>query len=92
MKTNLYCTYDVLAGVFHRPFVETNHATAIRVFDASLQEQKHYKDIELYFVGVFDDGNGVIMPESPFRVRTGLEWASQLSDEQLPGSLKVQAS
>ena len=85
MKTHLYAVYDSCAEVFHRPFVETNDATAIRVFkDAMLQDKNSHKDdYHLYVLAEYTDHDGLINLRTPTRIFSGLEVKSNITGSDL---------
>jgi len=91
MINNLYSIYDKVSGVFNKPFVEVNDASAKRAFQHSLKSAPDMTDYELYYIGQFDDGKGDLMlmdKDMPRKIWTGLAIASQ--SERVPEMLKVQ--
>ena len=70
MRQFLYCVFDSCAGFYDRPFAGRDDASAIRSFgdiacDADHPIGKHPEHYMLFRVGLFDDGSGEIVPESP---------------------------
>lgn len=89
MKLNIYSIRDNLAEIFHRPFFETNNATAIRAFSDTADKQPHIEDYSLYLVGEWNDQNGQIVPCEPQRIFSGLD-VKQV-ERELPAHLTEQA-
>ena len=68
MQTNLYSVFDNKSGVFCKPFVSINDATAIRDFahaaaSPSTEISRFPNDFCLYRLASFQDVTGVITPE-----------------------------
>lgn len=73
MKLSVYSIYDKVAEVFNKPFTDINDATATRNFNASIENERHKDDYELYCLGGFNDNSGMLEPASPRRIKSGLE-------------------
>lgn len=65
---NVYSVFDELTG-FMGPVVDINDSVAIRNFTYMISNSKEYaenaKDYSLYFVGEFDEKNGLMSPCTP---------------------------
>lgn len=62
----LYAILDRVTGLFSAPFMQYNNATAKRYFQYIMeQSQMVASDCALYFVGEFDEKEGVIFPKTP---------------------------
>ena len=60
MNLNIYSIKDSKAGTFSQPFYSVNHSTAIRSFNASLQDatnplSNYPQDFSLYHLGTWED-------------------------------------
>lgn len=73
MKRPIYSIRDKVAGIFNKPFVEVNDASAIRAFSNAAAADPNKDDYELYSLGVLDDNSGVISEVDAKRIYTGLE-------------------
>ena len=65
MNLNIYSIKDAKAGTFSQPFYSVNHSTAIRSFNASLQDptnplSNYPKDFSLYHLGTWQDREATI--------------------------------
>lgn len=65
MKTKMFCVYDSKALIFGVPFFMPKEQMAIRAFsdlvnDPSTLVSKHPEDFSLFYVGDFDDENGLV--------------------------------
>ncbi len=65
MKLNVYCIYDVKAGIFNKPFFMTKDAMAVRSFSDIVNDDRssicsHPEDYTLHRIGSYDDGTGVL--------------------------------
>ena len=70
MVTNIYAFRDTKIG-FMQPFLQQNEAVALRtlkiaVNDENSQIRAMAEDIQLYYLGTFDDESGEIKPEMKF--------------------------
>lgn len=91
MKLNMYSIYDTVAAIFHKPFTEVNHASAVRAFDNSLIDNPNTTDYVLYFVATMEDTSGVISSVTPEKIRTGFETISisSTTSEQKLNDLEI---
>lgn len=67
MIAKVYSCYDTKAQVYHLPFFAMTDGAAIRQFsdwvnDATNPYGKHPADYNLFYIGLFDDGLGMITP------------------------------
>lgn len=77
MIVNIYTFRDIQVPVFQKPFYDTNEPdkvqkmTARRVSIASPEEvvNNHLADLELYFLGSYDDETGEIVSKVRFLLR-----------------------
>lgn len=72
MKLNAYSIYDNKALQYYPPFFASTDGAAVRNFadlanDAQTNVGRHPSDYVLYCVGIYDDGNGQLLPEQPLR-------------------------
>lgn len=72
MKLNAYSLFDNKALQYHPPFYTSTDAAAVRmvrdlVDDLATNVGRHPKDYTLYFVGEYDDSNGLFMAQQPLR-------------------------
>lgn len=67
MKANLYAFRDRKANIYGTPFVSPNHSVAKREFNAFCNQTPNIylaEDMELYFLGVFDNETGEVFGAS----------------------------
>ena len=98
MRMKVFSIFDSCAGVYDRPFVAHNEASAKRAFgdiavSADHHIGQHPEHYSLFVVGEWDDNNGVIKPVDRVCVVTALEMVSasrkvdeaqlQIFDEEL---------
>lgn len=65
MNLNIYSIKDSKAGTYSQPFYSVNHSTAIRSFNASLQDatnplSNYPTDFSLYYLGTWSDKDAKI--------------------------------
>jgi hypothetical protein len=65
MNLNIYSIKDSKAGTFSQPFYSVNHSTAIRSFNASIQDptnplSNYPNDFSLYHLGTWEDREATI--------------------------------
>lgn len=70
MNLNIYTIKDAKAGTYSQPFYSVNHSTAIRSFNASIQDKtnplSHYpQDFSLYHLGTWQDREAVLSATGP---------------------------
>lgn len=70
MNLNIYTIKDAKAGTFSQPFYSVNHSTAIRSFNASIQDQtnplsNYPEDFSLYHLGTWEDNQGTLTTQDP---------------------------
>lgn len=70
MITRCYSIYDRKALAYHLPYYAVSDAVAVRtlsdvVGDPQTIFGRHPNDYVLYYVGDFNDANGVLVPHSP---------------------------
>jgi len=78
MKLNIYSIFDSAAGAYTRPFFLQSDAQAIRTFtdiasDADHEIGKHPEDYALCRIGIFNDADAKLTPESVETLITALE-------------------
>lgn len=67
----LYAIKDVKVG-FWKPFTQHNHPVAIRDFGNMVNSRENsfvsenYEDLELWYLGTYDDSTGVISSDVQF--------------------------
>lgn len=92
MIWQLYSVFDSKACVYERPFCAHNDASAVRSFgDIAVDEQhpigQHPEDYSLWWIGSFDDSNGVVKPGNRKQLHSALELKSMrqaMSDNVVP--------
>jgi hypothetical protein len=66
MILKVYSIRDTKAEAFNRPFYTINDALAQRIISDSMQQDtslsQHAADYSIYYLGEFDDSNGIITP------------------------------
>ena len=82
MKINLYAIFDTASGVHDGPLRSRADAEAIRdfsglVMNAETKVGKNPEDFYLVRIGIIDDNTGVLIPESPETLVTGLECVAE---------------
>ena len=78
MKMNMYTIFDAAANVYMRPFFFQADGQAQRAFqdlsnDDNHEVGKHPEDYTLFRVGSFDDNEGKVTSQSPFKIINGAE-------------------
>lgn len=79
MIVNVYTFRDIQVPVFQKPFYDTNEPdkvqkmTARRIAISTPEEvvKNHLADLELYYLGQFDDESGEIRSDVKFLLRCG---------------------
>lgn len=80
MILEVFCAHDAAVGAFMTPFFARSRGEAIRSFSAAAQDAqhefgKHGKDYSLYYVGQWNDENGLLSPiDIPDRVCGALDF------------------
>lgn len=80
MEMGMYAIFDSKTKVFGRPFVQHNHATAIRTFAALANDPnsdvcRFPTDTTLFYIGSYNDQNGVLAPtDTPNSLGLGSEY------------------
>lgn len=65
MKYNMYAYYDKVSNVYSQPILQTNDASAQRIFNYMCQKAPDkMEDMQLYRVGSFDVVTGEIVVEN----------------------------
>ena len=66
MLKKFYSTRDAVSGIFNQPFEQYNEAVAKRSFKEATENvegiKEHAQDMELYFIGEFDNETGIFVP------------------------------
>jgi hypothetical protein len=67
MKIKIYSVYDAVAKVWNQPFYQMNDQVAQRTIANCVNTQGHNynmnpEDFSLYFIGEFNDQDGIITP------------------------------
>lgn len=78
MIFKMYAVYDEKAGAFLPPFVVPTEGMAVRTIGDCINSDthqfgKHPEDYGLFYLGEYDDGQGIVAPVTPEIVRTGLQ-------------------
>lgn len=78
MKYLVFCCRDRAADVFGSPFQHASRGGAIRAFADSVNAvgdtgliAKHPDDFDLYYLGTFDDSNGMYATGVPEMISVG---------------------
>ena len=74
MKLNVYAYKDIQVNAFQRPWYDLTPVEALKVVIARQVatmkpeevEKNHIADLDLYFIGVFDDETGHIVTKPEF--------------------------
>lgn len=77
MIVNIYTFRDIQVPVFQKPFYDTNEPLKVQVMtgrrisisSAEEVEKNHLADLELYYLGTYDDETGVIVSKPQFLLR-----------------------
>lgn len=94
MKLQVYAVYDSAVGAYMAPFYARQKGEAIRGFTDLANDEKtnvarHPSQFSLFFLGEFDDTNGLLSAAvAPERVVGAHEVRSQEEDMHMPSSLK----
>lgn len=72
MRINAYSLYDRKTLVYHNPFFALTDSAASRIVadivgDQNTSVGRHPGDYVLYRVGTYDDGLGLMLPETPIQ-------------------------
>ena len=70
MILKAYAVHDRAADAYMRPFFESRHQMAMRMFGQAVQDQQteffaHPQDYKLFCVGEFDDNKGLFKAQPP---------------------------
>lgn len=92
ITTKAYAVFDKTAGSFAVPFFMPNDDVAIRNFRFSLKkfDAMFVKDLELYFIGYFDNETGTLSPGDKYVVDTGLNVLCEVEIEEKNSEVKQQ--
>lgn len=82
MKLIVLSVRDEKVEAFLPPFTARAVGEGIRIFETAIRDPnsglaKHVADYVLYRVGTFDDVSGLMAPQEPERLISGLEAAIQ---------------
>lgn len=77
MIVKVYAYRDIQIGAFNKPFYDTNEPEVVKtqvartVSLSSVEdiEKAHLRDLELYYLGTFDDESGLIHSDVRFLIR-----------------------
>lgn len=91
MDLHVYSIFDTATGAYMRPFFAQADGAALREFTDIATNAEHFigqhpEDYSLMKLGMFDDNNGKLYPETPICLRTGLE-AVASARKVAPGAL-----
>lgn len=65
MRYNMYAYYDRVANMYSQPILQTNDASAQRIFNYMCQQAPDkMEDMQLYMVGTFDVITGEVVAEN----------------------------
>lgn len=86
MQLRAYAIYDRKSVAYHTPFFAAAEGAAIRSFsdlvnDKNTSVGRHPTDYVLFFIGVYDDQSGTMVPVAPI---VHVIDANALVKEQLP--------
>lgn len=79
MRANFYAIYDAKAAAYMQPFTSTNHATAIRMWEAAVKQEgsqfnQHAEDFSMWHIGSFNEDDGTIEPVIPVSIARALDF------------------
>ena len=79
MILKAYAVHDRAADAYMRPFFESRHQMAMRMFGQAVQDQAteffaHPQDYKLFCVGEFDDNKGMFKPQPPEFLCSAMEY------------------
>lgn len=85
----IYSLYDKKAEKFGTPFTTINHNVAIREFAMACNEPKspmfmYPEDIELTYIGDFDEITGTIKAEKPITLTCAKEFRKETKNVEIP--------
>lgn len=85
-----YSVFDKTAGTFATPFFAPNDDVAIRNFRYSLKrlDDIFVEDLELYYVGFFNNDTGVFLNDDVFVIDTGVDVLYQREIEKKNSEVK----
>lgn len=89
MKVRMYKVKDVVAGMFLPTMESRSDAEAKRDFANAVKQVPHGADLQLYFMGSFDDVSGTYELVDPERIATGHEFMVEFEEEGSPQKLEV---
>lgn len=69
MTLKVYAIRDSKAQVYNTPFFQKSHGEAERSFDQLVKDEKsmvakYPDDFDLYYIGEYDDQDGVLKPQA----------------------------
>lgn len=72
MRINAYSLYDRKTLVYHNPFFALTDSAASRIVadivaDPNTSVGRHPNDYVLFRIGTYDDGLGLMLPETPIQ-------------------------
>ncbi len=78
MKNHIYSIYDTAAAYYMNPWTSPTDASAMREFEIMVnkgdnQISHNPQDFTLFNLGEWTNHNGIIVPQAPIKVLTGLE-------------------
>jgi len=73
----IFAIYDYKLVAYNRPFFLQSEGVAIRAFQDEINNKeselsKHPSDYDLYMIGTWEEYSGMITPQEPVLIATGL--------------------
>ncbi len=77
MKHRMFCVHDVKANAFMQPWFLFQDGMALRAFSDCVNDPEHNfgrhpADFTLFYIGVFEDDSGMVVPCTPVSLGNGI--------------------
>lgn len=85
MKRFVFSVYDSVSQVYSPPMVHVTKGAAVREFEGAVKSVDTFKsnpqDFTLYYVGRYDDCDGLMIPEKHERLALASDFTGSFANE-----------